>query len=161
MAAVVLALLALAVLGCGSGSDAPAGGQQLRDGGQEAFDRELRQRRGKPVVINQWASWCPPCRDELPYFSQLAKRYQGKVAFLGINATDNEGDARRFLAEYPTPFPHFADPNADIARSVGAGQSWPTTVFYDANGERSYIRQGAYKSIGDLRADIQAHALAP
>src|SRR5919106_4039195 len=59
---------------------------RLLDGGAEAFERRLRELGGHPVVVNQWASWCGPCRFEFPFFQRLARRYEGRVAFLGVDS---------------------------------------------------------------------------
>ena len=67
-------------------------------------------------------------------------------------------DVREFLRKQPTPYPHFADPDAAIARQVKAGRSWPSTVFFDAEGERVDTHQGAYRSEEDLLEDIDRYA---
>src|SRR5947208_1681125 len=75
---------------------------QLLDGGAAAFKRRLAALRSFPVVVNQWASWCPPCRYEFPFFQRVAARYGNRVAFLGVDAADNRGEARTFLGKFPT-----------------------------------------------------------
>lgn len=150
--------VALGSAACGSGEQIPAAAPQLRGGGVQAFERELRRLRGRPVVVNQWASWCGPCRDEFPFFTRLAQRYADRVAFVGVNSMDSNDDARRFLSRYPTPFGHFADPDARIARSFRGGRAWPTTAFYSADGDLNYTRQGAYRSQRDLDDDIRRYA---
>ncbi|MDP9377323.1 MAG: TlpA family protein disulfide reductase, partial [Actinomycetota bacterium] len=57
--------------------------------------------------MNQWASWCGPCRYEFPFFATLARRYEGEVAFLGVNSQDSREPALKFLKRQPVPFPHF------------------------------------------------------
>ncbi len=120
----------------------------------------LAKLKGVPVVVNMWASWCPNCRAEFGYFQSLSKAYDGKVAFLGLNSNDNRGDAESFLKQFPIPYPSINDPGASQARSVGAGLGWPTTIFYDAQGKRRFVRQGGYTSPGSLDADIRAYALS-
>ncbi len=122
------------------------------------FERRIRS-AGRPVLVNQWASWCGPCRYEFPFFQRLAQRYRGRVAFLGVDAKDNASDARRFLAEFPTPYAHLQDPRAAVSRLFHGGRSWPTTAYYRAGGKLVYTNQGAYRSEADLDADIRRYAL--
>jgi thiol-disulfide isomerase/thioredoxin len=115
--------------------------------------------RGVPVVVNQWASWCPPCRAEFPFFAAMAERYRSEVAFLGLNSRDQRGAAEAFLKQHPVGYPSVFDENAEQARSIGAGTGWPTTVFFDADGNAVLIRQGSYTDAAALEADIREHAL--
>jgi len=120
---------------------------------------KLAALRGVPVVVNQWASWCPSCRAEFPFFQRLAKRFSGRVAFVGLDSQDRRGDAEDFLARYPVEYPSIFDPDASQAGSVGGGQGWPTTVFYDDQGRRTHIRPGGYATAAQLRTDIETYAL--
>lgn len=128
-------------------------------GGKATFDAELAQLEGRPVVVNKWASWCGPCRFEFPFFQRLAQRYDGRVAFLGLNAGDNRGDAESFLERFPVPYDSVEDPSEKISRAIGAPKNYPITIFYDARGERSYIHQGGYKDEAGLVDDIERYAL--
>ena len=132
---------------------------RLLDGGPGAFERRLRDLRGHPVVVNQWASWCGPCRFEFPFFQRLARKYEGRVAFLGVDSQDARGDAEDFLRELPLPFPSFYDKDASIARIFGGGRAWPTTAFYDAAGKLTKTHLGAYASEDKLDEDIGRYAL--
>lgn len=169
------------VAGCGSADDpAPAsraelrparpasspGLQEIRDqagalleGGPEAFEARLGDLRGHPIVVNQWASWCGPCRYEFPMFQRLAARYGDRVAFLGVDSQDSREDAEDFLAEYPTPYPHYFDPDGSVARVFEGGRAFPTTVIYSAGGELVNTRLGAYPDEAELEADIRRFAL--
>ena len=182
-ARVAAAGLALAVLaGCGDGSTPAVEGSapladrpgklahpelralerranRLLDGGTEAFEAQLERLRGHPVVVNQWASWCGPCRYEFPFFQRLAAKYRGRVAFLGVNSQDSRGDAEDFLDEFPVPFPHFYDKDASVARLFGGGRAWPSTAFYRADGELVKTHLGAYASEAKLEQDIRRYAL--
>jgi cytochrome c biogenesis protein CcmG/thiol:disulfide interchange protein DsbE len=134
----------------------------LRDGNaliDTPLDAKLAALRGVPVVVNQWASWCPPCRAEFPFFAELAERYRDRVAFLGLNSRDERAPAEAFLDEHAVNYPSIYDENGDQARSIGAGVSWPTTVFFDAEGTAVFIRQGGYADAAALEADIRQHAL--
>jgi thiol-disulfide isomerase/thioredoxin len=119
----------------------------------------LASLKGVPVVVNQWASWCPNCRAEFGFFAELAKRYRAKVAFLGLDSQDGRSEAEAFLREFPVEYPSIYDEDASQARSIGAGHSWPTTVYYDADGNVTFVRQGSYASLESLDADLQQYAL--
>lgn len=131
---------------------------RLLGGGLEEFRRRLKAARGRPVVVNQWASWCGPCRYEFPFLQRQALELRGRVAFLGVDSNDSATDARKFLARYPTPYPHIEDPKATIARTFGGGRAWPTTAFYDARGRVAFVHQGAYASEAKLAEDIRRYA---
>lgn len=137
----------------------PSQANRLLDGGPPAYRSQLAALLGTPVVVNQWASWCGPCRFEFPFFQRLATRYRGRVAFLGVNAQDSRGAARRFLRRFPTPYPHFFDPSTAISREFRGGFAWPTTAFYDAKGKLRRSHAGGYRSQAQLERDIRAFAL--
>jgi cytochrome c biogenesis protein CcmG/thiol:disulfide interchange protein DsbE len=130
---------------------------KLLEGGVPAFERRLADLKGTPVVINKWASWCNPCRAEFPAFQQIATERGREVAFLGVNGHDSSGPARRFLAQYPVPFPSYVDPDEKIARKIRAPANYPITVFVDAQGEIAFIHQGGYTSQEALAADIDRY----
>lgn len=134
-------------------------GNRLVDGGREAFRAQLVDLRGTPVVVNQWASWCPPCRAEFPIFQRLADKYAGRVAFLGVDMQDDRAAALAFMQQFPTPYPHFFDEDASIARSFGGGRVSPTTAFYDARGELVFTHLGAYTDDAQLEAEIRRYLL--
>ena len=183
--ALVVAIGALIVLAVATSSDAPvleeprdatsaagpaaAPGEtpaqieaNLREGNaliDTPLDAKLTELRGVPVVVNQWASWCPPCRAEFPFFEELAEKYEDRVAFLGLNSRDGRAAAEDFLDEHAVNYPSVYDERGDQARSIGAGASWPTTVFFDAGGSAVFIRQGGYVDAAALEADIRQHAL--
>ena len=130
---------------------------ELLEGGVPAFEKRLAELKGRPVVINKWASWCNPCRAEFPAFQQFATERGREIAFLGLNAGDSREPARRFLAEYPVPFPSYVDPDEKIARAIKAPANYPITVFVDERGETAFIHQGGYTSTQDLAADVERY----
>ena len=75
-----------------------------------------------------------------------------------MNSNDNDGDARKFLAEYPVPYPHFKDPDLEIAASFNGVQAFPTTAFYDSKGELAFVHQGGYAAEDKLAEDIDRYA---
>jgi thiol-disulfide isomerase/thioredoxin len=132
---------------------------ELVRGGLTRFDRELKALRGTPVVVNLWASWCGPCRFEIPFLQRAFRTHGTKVAFLGVNSDDSDGNARRMVRELPMPYPSIIDDRANLAGRLGA-RGLPVTVFYDADGKQEYVHQGAYPSVDKLSADIEKYALS-
>ena len=132
---------------------------RLLDGGPDAFRTRLGALKGHPVVVNQWASWCGPCRYEFPFFERLARRYGDRVGFLGVNSKDGREAALRFLKDHPVPYPHYFDPDANIARVFRGGRAFPTTAFYDDSGRLAFVHIGAYADEKKLEADIRSYAL--
>ena len=169
-AAILLACLAvLATAGCGSTPKAgatatslaalDAQANRLLGGGTTAFQKQVAALRGHPIVVNQWASWCGPCRFEFPFFQRLAAQYRGRVAFLGVDAQDNRGDAQAFLKQRPLPYPSYFDLSAATARTFKGGLAWPTTAFYDVGGKLTRTHPGAYATPAKLDEDIRRYAL--
>ena len=132
---------------------------ELQPGGKRALDAQLRALRGHPVVVNLWASWCGPCRLELPFFQRQAIKRGARVAFLGVNSNDNRADARKLGARYPMPYPSIEDRRLAVAGDYGA-PGLPATAFYDARGKRVLVHQGGFTSEDQLAAEIERYALA-
>ena len=92
---------------------------------------------GKPVVLNFWASWCGPCKMEMPDFDEKAKELERKVQFLMVNLTDGSQEtvetASAFIAAQGYTFPVFYDTDQSAAYAYGV-YSIPTTYFIDAEG---------------------------
>lgn len=131
---------------------------ELLDGGAEAFEKRLATLKGHPVVVNMWGSWCGPCRAEFPYFQTQAIERGKKVAFLGVDGNDNDGDAAQFLDEYPVAYPSYKDPDLKIAEVIKAVGPFPATVFYDRAGEITHLKQGGYSDEQALAQDIERYA---
>jgi len=131
---------------------------QLVDGGLDAYRARLAALRGHPVVVNAWASWCGPCKYEMPYFARAAVRFGRRVAFVGVNAGDTGGDARAFLRDHYVPYPSYVDPHDQIAQEIGVRAGLPTTVFYGRDGEVAYVHQGQYRDEAALAADVERYA---
>jgi thiol-disulfide isomerase/thioredoxin len=147
-----------------AGSPAPlatlhAQANELLQTDPSAFRTRLEGLRGFPVVINKWASWCGPCRQEFPAFQRAAVTFGRQVAFMGLDSFDNAGNARAFLREFPVTYPSFADPDDKVANALRAGAFFPTTLFFDASGKLSYTHQGGYSTAAALETDIRRYAL--
>ena len=134
---------------------------EIVDEGTEALDAKLAELKGFPVVVNQWASWCVPCRTEFPFLRDSANQHRGEVAFLGIDMQDDRGAAETFLAELPVPYPHIWDPDGEAAGSLGGGVVFPTTFFIDEGGEVQFVFQGSYSTQDQLETDIEENLLPP
>ena len=134
-------------------------GSRLLTGGRNAFKARLASLKGHPVVVNKWASWCAPCRAEFPDFQKASVKFGKRVAFVGVDGNDNQGDATKFLKQYPVPYPSYEDPDGQIAQVLNATVAFPTTVFYDRRGEVAYLHQGQYLTGGKLEQDIERYAL--
>jgi len=94
----------------------------------------LSSLRGKIVVLNFWATWCPPCRDELPSLNRLeAKLAPAGGTVLGISADVDEATYTKFLEQHHVSFPNYRDPSKRIAESYGT-YGYPETYIIDRQG---------------------------
>lgn len=132
----------------------------LLPGGSDAYEKRLAELRGYPVVVNAWASWCGPCREEFPVLQKLSARYGKRVAFLGINSEDSNDAAATFLREAPLSYPSYTDPDKKLAESLGVSVGFPDTAFYDRAGKLVYLKQGPYRDGSELEADVRRYALS-
>jgi len=103
--------------------------------GSRAGDRlSLRGLRGRPVVLNFWASWCAPCRAETPLLIRLHKIYGPKgVEFVGVNTEDETAEARLFMGQYHVDYPVVVSSNDKLMTAYGI-LGLPTTIFVGADG---------------------------
>ncbi|MBO2942587.1 TlpA family protein disulfide reductase [Paenibacillus sp. F411] len=92
--------------------------------------------REKALLINFWASWCEPCRQETPELIELARQYSEELDIYGINVTkyDVEKRARAFADEFNIPYPLLMDEEAEVFEALFKGQAFPTSVLIDRNG---------------------------
>lgn len=90
--------------------------------------------RGHPVVLNFWASWCAPCREEAPLLERTYQRFKDQgVRFVGVNLRDQEPNARRFVEDFGITFPVVRDEDQELARGLDV-YGLPQTFFIDADG---------------------------
>jgi peroxiredoxin len=104
---------------------------------------QLLALRGQPVIVNFWATWCPPCRAEMPAFEQLWQQYnRGDVMVLGVNQAESVSAVRRFEQEVvDMTFPILFDTNAEVSNLYGV-RALPTTLFVDASGRIQDVKMG-------------------
>ena len=94
----------------------------------------LSEYRGKVVLVNFWASWCPPCRDEAPILERGWRKYQDRgLVLVGLDVWDDESDARAFLAEFGITYPNGPEGNGTIAIEYGVS-GIPESFFVDRKG---------------------------
>jgi cytochrome c biogenesis protein CcmG, thiol:disulfide interchange protein DsbE len=152
--AAVLALLGLLVWKVVQGNENSVTGS-LADGGRPVApvfhlarlpgqgELALDSLRGKAVVLNFWASWCGPCKEETPLLERTWQRWKERdVVFVGVNVKDFRGDATTFLREYGVTYPNVYDGKGWTIGRFGV-TGYPETYFLDAAGRVVYRVAGA------------------
>ena len=152
-------LASLAVGGCVATGDAPSGREAgaapaLIEVDADGASQWLERLRGKPVLINVWASWCAPCRDEAPTLALAARRYSGRVHFVGVNYQDDPDAADEFARAFSLPFASLADPSGAASAALGL-RGIPVTVVFDEDGRETFRRVGAITE-GELVTALEA-----
>jgi cytochrome c biogenesis protein CcmG/thiol:disulfide interchange protein DsbE len=141
VAIVVLSLIGLMIWGMGKRAAGTVGEARLqtRPAPEIALTRfdggsfSLAEARGKPVLINFWASWCIPCEEEARALERASRLYRDRVVFVGVNVQDTDENARAFLRRYGVTYPNVRD--AGGAVSVEYGMSGvPESYFVDREG---------------------------
>lgn len=111
---------------------------------------KLSDNFGKPIVVNFWASWCYPCKSELPAFNNLYEKYKDDVMFLMINLTDGQRDTvssiKKFVSDNGYSFPVYYDIEYDASNTYGV-RSIPETVFINADSSLYDTRVGAMSEV--------------
>ncbi|NPA31607.1 MAG: TlpA family protein disulfide reductase [Chloroflexi bacterium] len=102
----------------------------------------LGDQRGRVVVLNLWATWCEPCKAEMPLLQALAVRHPDDLVVLGVNYGEEPETVAAFVDEYGLTFPILLDPQHQVVRLYGV-RGLPTTVFIDAQGRVQGVHLGA------------------
>lgn len=152
---VILGLIAFLVWGLAS-----SGGGELEPGREvpsmelatlpAGGNGSLADYRGEWVLMNVWASWCVPCREESPALERFAKSTRGEVRLLGIDTRDLSGDALRFLREFGITYPQLRDPDgsyADDLRTSGV----PESFLIDPEGRLAGRFKGPFPNFASIR----------
>lgn len=178
--ATCLAVVALVAL-TGCGRDQPASSQvgtQVFDVGDrellpsisgttlEGQPLDLADYRGKVVVLNSWASWCAPCRDEVPAFVDLAGSVDPEaVAVVGLNVEDDPGAAGSFVEEFSMTYPSIVDASGGLLKTIPGvpPAALPSTVVIDADGliAATVIGPADGAELADLVESVVAETAAP
>ena len=141
----LLASLALSVLAASSLAASGLAGQPAPDFALKSSTGEnlrLSEYRGDVVMINFWATWCGPCRQEMPLLDELYSRYQ-RVGFnlLGVNIDDDSSRAMNMIAELGVSFPVLFDSRKEVSKLYDV-DAMPVTVLVDREGNVRYIHEG-------------------
>lgn len=99
----------------------------------EEFEAILVGQAGRPVVVNVWASWCAPCRTEMPLLQAAADAYAGDALLLGVASNDGRTEARAFLDELDLSYPNIFDSTGEIRVALGL-TAYPTTYVFGRDG---------------------------
>ncbi|HLS81115.1 MAG TPA: TlpA disulfide reductase family protein [Steroidobacter sp.] len=135
--AICVALSAPSSTGAGS-TAAPSFALPSRNGDMIS----LADLKGQVVMLNFWASWCGPCRQEMPLLDQMYKRYSALgFTLLGVNVEANTQDAERWLGDTPVSFPILFDRDSKVSKLYDVS-AMPSTVFIDRNGDVRYLHRG-------------------
>ena len=118
----------------------------------------LSEYRGQVVLINFWASWCGPCRQEMPHLDALQKKYEALgFAVFGINVEQDRAMAEKVLKDIPVSFLILFDETNSVSELYDV-DAMPTTVLVDRNGEIRFVHRG-YKSGYENEYDRQIRSL--
>lgn len=98
--------------------------------------------KGKVVIVDFWASWCGPCKQELPALNSLYKKYQGKgLVVVGFNLDDKKDDALKFVQEQKVDFPLVYDQQKTFASKLGIS-TMPSSFILDKKGQVAFVQKG-------------------
>lgn len=147
--AVILTLLGLLAWGLKKAQAGPLDNGLAPDFTITDFDGRtatLSELRGQVVVINFWASWCPPCREEAAYLEETWRKYEDKgVVFIGVDYVDTEKEALAYIAEFDITYLNGPDIGTRISQAYNI-QGVPETFFVAKNGELRGVHIGPMKS---------------
>jgi cytochrome c biogenesis protein CcmG, thiol:disulfide interchange protein DsbE len=116
----------------------------------------LAQVRGTPMVVNVWASWCPPCIEELPLLNKVSRELEGKVDFIGINLEDDPTKALQLMQDFGISYPSVIDRSGDT-RAPLMIPGPPVTFFVTAQGVIASRWDGAIPNEKTFNSLLQKH----
>jgi peroxiredoxin len=137
-ASMLAATLAVSSMVGASSALAPSFSLPSRSGDIVSLDKL----RGKVVMLNFWASWCGPCRQEMPLLDQMHKRYSSLgFTMIGVNVESNTADAEKWLQQTPVSFPVLFDKENKVSKLYDVN-AMPSTVFIDRKGNVRALHRG-------------------
>ena len=121
-------------------NSSPAANFTLKSAGGENI--RLSEYRGQVVLINFWASWCGPCRQEMPLLNDLHNKYEALgFTVLGVNVEEQSDNARGFINDFPVDFPILLDSTNQVSQLYKV-IAMPTTVVVDRDGNMRFLHKG-------------------
>lgn len=117
---------------------------------------DLTRAPGVPTVVNLWASWCGPCREELPLMQELADAAGDRVRVVGVVSKDGEPQSESFAADAGTTFPSAFDGEGELMAQLGLN-GLPFTMFLDADGTLVHSELGPVESLDELEQLVAEH----
>ena len=151
----------LSLSGCaGSGTESESGpeiGKLAPDFTLKGLDGQevtLSSLRGKAVLLNFWASWCGPCRIEMPFFQEIYEKWTGgQLVLLAVNLQEDPGEVREFVESAGYSFPVLLTSGNEVPLSYNV-RNIPATFFIDADGVIRDIKIGTFLGIGDIESRL-------
>ena len=117
---------------------------------------DLSRAPGVPTVLNLWASWCAPCRAELPLVQELSQTAGGQVQVLGLVSADRVGPAAAFGEDAGATFPSAFDGDGEVMSALGLN-ALPYTLFLAADGSVEHVQAGEVHSLDEFRQLVAEH----
>ena len=143
----LFAVLLLTVAGIDTAAAAPAAGKPAPDfalKSDSGRNVRLSELRGQVVLVNFWASWCTPCRQELPILNKLHTQYRGAgMALLAVNVDEERKNAETMLRRLELSMPVLFDADKSVVRLYQV-DTMPTTLLVDRDGRVRYVHRGYY-----------------
>ncbi|MGN6216137.1 MAG: TlpA family protein disulfide reductase [Solirubrobacterales bacterium] len=152
-AAAVVALIVFEVATASSGDKTGRPAAALPSKVLQGPKVTLADLRGKPALIDFWASWCDPCREEAPELARLQHSLGGKATLVGIDYTDREDSARAFIKQHGWHFSVLSDPDGIYGAHYGFG-ALPTALVLDSAGRISAVLRGP-QSLSSFRQALR------
>ncbi len=151
----LLAILLLATgLPAGAATEAPRPAPDFTLPARDGGDVRLSSLKGQVVMINFWATWCGPCRKEMPLLEQLQAKYRPLgFTLLGVNVEPDSAAATAWLKGVPESFPILFDTRNAVAESFGV-QGMPSSVFVDRAGQVRHVHRGYQPGDESRYADL-------
>jgi DsbE subfamily thiol:disulfide oxidoreductase len=153
---VIILTLAILIASC-AGNQNPRIGKPAPEFQLNTLDGQpvsLSDLKGKPVLINFWASWCRPCCEEMPYLQQIYDEWQERgLMLLAINIGDNLSQVAEFMQSQGLSLPVLLDTEGKVAEQYGI-RGIPTSFFIDKDGIIKEMRVGAFQSKAEIESSL-------